>query len=120
MRNNQTTTFTTRRGNSANSSAGWTRNHNTVRHNQNGIGKISYAAIVGVLVLIVGLIYVMTGTSGTSLDYQNYEVENQIAELEAKKEDLVVAQARLTSAATANSSEVAMNMEDATAAGYAN
>lgn len=118
MRNNQT--FTTRRGTSATEmSATWTRNRNTVRHTQKGLGKISYTLIVGMLSLIVGLIYVAQGTKGTSYDYQISEVEGQIAELEAKKEDLAVEQARLTSIATANASEVAVNMEDATAAGYA-
>ena len=117
---NTNQTFTTRRGNYASSSASWTRNRNTVRHAQKGLGKVSYALIVGMLTLIVGLIYVGQGTKGTGIDYQISEVEGQITELEAKKEDLAVEQARLTSIATASTSEVAVNMEDASASGYAN
>lgn len=113
-------TFTTRRGNAVDTSMNWTRNRNVVRHTQKGVGKVSYAVIVVMLTLIVGLIYVAQGTKGTGLDYQISEVEGEIAELEAKKEDLAVEQARLTSIASASTSEVAVNMEDASASGYAN
>ena len=98
---------------------GWTRNRNVAFNAPKGLGKISYGVVVGMLTLIVGLIYVAQGTRATSYDYQISEVEAQITEMRAKKEDLAVEQARLTSIAKANESEVAVNMERGAAGGYA-
>lgn len=110
-------TYTTRRG--ATVSTNWSRNQNTVRHTPKTLGSISNAVIVGLLVLIVGLIYVAQGTQATNYDYELSQLEDEISELEAKKEDLAVEKARLTSIATAENSTVAANMEDASAGGYA-
>lgn len=115
--NNQT--FTTRRGTTSSiNGASWSRNRNTVAYNQKGLGKMSYGLIVGMLTLIVGLIYVAQGAKATSYDYQISEVEDEIAEMEARKEDLAVEQARLTSIAKANESEVAVNMQEVATSGY--
>lgn len=100
-------------------STNWSRNQNTVRHTPKTLGSISNAVIVGLLVLIVGLIYVAQGTQATNYDYELSQLEDEISELEAKKEDLAVEKARLTSIATAENSTVAANMEDASAGGYA-
>lgn len=96
------------------------RNQNFVKHETKGLGKISQGVIVGLLVLIVGLIYVSQGTKATNYDYELSAIENQIAELQEKKEDLAVEQARLTSVATTANSEVAVNMAETAPAGYAN
>ena len=114
--NNQT--FVTRRGSSS-TSANWTRNRNTVAYAKNGLGKVSYGVVVGMLTLIVGLIYVAQGTKATSYDYELSEIEGEIAELEARKEDLAVERARLTSIAMSNSNEVASNMQTGQVSGYA-
>jgi cell division protein FtsL len=74
--------------------------------------------IVGMLVLIVGLIYVAQGTQATNYDYELSAVDDEIAELEARKEDLAVEKARLTSIASTENSEVANNMETATNSGF--
>lgn len=110
------TNFVTRRGAPVNS---WSRNRNTVRHTPKSLGSISGAMIVGVLVLIVGLIYVAQGTKATNYDYELSAIEDEISELEAKKEDLAVEKARLTSIAASQDSTVAANMDDANVAGYA-
>jgi len=75
--------------------------------------------IVGILVLIVGLIYVAQGTQATNYDYELSAIEDEIAELEAKKEDLAVEKARLTSIAASEESTVAAGMADASVSGYA-
>ena len=62
--------------------------------------------IVGMLVLIVGLIYVAQGTQATNYDYELSQLEDEISELEAKKEDLAVEKARLTSVAASENSTV--------------
>ena len=99
--------------------AGWSRNRNTVRHTTKSLGSVSYAMIVGMLVLIVGLIYVAQGAKATNYDYELSAIETEIAELTAKKEDLAVEKARLTSVAAAGSSQVAVAMDNAAASGYA-
>ncbi|MBR3257185.1 hypothetical protein IKG02_02775 [Candidatus Saccharibacteria bacterium] len=101
------------------SSSAWVRNRNTVRYTPKSLGSVSQTVILGVLVLVVGLIYVTQGTKATGFDYELSKVESEIAELEAKKEDLAVERARLTSIASNNQSTVAANMEVAEVSGYA-
>ncbi|MBQ3261416.1 hypothetical protein IJH29_02035 [Candidatus Saccharibacteria bacterium] len=101
------------------SNSTWVRNRNIVRHTPKSLGSVSQSVILGVLVLVVGLIYVTQGTKATSYDYELSKVESEIQELTAKKEDLVAERARLTSIATASTNEVAAAMETATVSGYA-
>lgn len=111
-------TFTTRRGNTTTFAYG--RNQNTVRHTVKGLGKISQGVIVGMMVLGLGMIYVMQGTQATNYDYALSEIETEIAELQSEKEDLAVEQARLTSIAAAENSQVATTMPAGQAGGYVN
>ncbi len=97
----------------------WGRNHNIVRHNTRVIGTTSFSIITGLLVLIVGLIYVSQGTKATGYDYELSAVESKISDLEAQKEDLAVERARLTSIAASEKSKVAMSMEEGRATGRA-
>lgn len=108
-------TFTTRR---ADVSFTYGRNQNIVRHQVKGLGTISQGVIVGLLVLIVGLIYVAQGTEATSYDYRLSEINEEIAALEDEKEDLALEKARLTSLASVENNEVAANMQDGAVSGY--
>lgn len=108
-------TYTTRRG----ASNSFARNHNTIRHTKKSLGSISQIVVIGMLTLVFGLIYVAEGTKATSFDYKISDVESEITEMTAKKEDLAVEKARLNSVATAKNSTVATAMEDATVTGYA-
>ena len=101
------------------SSSNWVRNRNTVRHTPKTLGSVSQGVILGVLVLVVGLIYVTQGTKATSYDYELSKVENEIAELKAKKDDLAIERAKLTSIGANSESTVAANMEVAQVSGYA-
>ena len=112
-------TYTSRRNAYSDASSNWVRNRNTVRHTQKTLGPLMQSVILGALVLIVGLIYVAQGTQATNYDYELSSIEGEIAEMQARKEDLAVEKARLTSIATSSTSEVAMAMVNATAAGYA-
>jgi hypothetical protein len=71
------------------------------------------------LTLVFGLIYVAEGTKITGYDYEISEVESEISEMTAKRDDLAVEKARLNSVATAKNSTVAAAMENATVTGYA-
>lgn len=95
------------------------RNRNTVRHAKRSLGSISQIVIVSMLTLVFGLIYVAEGTKATSFDYELSSVESEITEMNAKKDDLAVEKARLTSVASARNSAVATTMQDATVTGYA-
>ncbi len=97
----------------------WSRNRNTVRHTGKTLGSMSLFSIFGLLILIVGLIYVTQGTRATAYDYELSKIETEIDELQAQKDDLAIEKARLTSIASAESSTVAAAMEDANVGGYA-
>ena len=95
------------------------RNHNTIRHAKKSVGPLSHIITILLIVLGFALIYVVADTRHTSFDYEISNVETEITTMEAKKEDLAVEKARLSSIATAKSSTVAANMEDASVSGYA-
>lgn len=107
-------TYVTRRS----SSISFTRGRNTVRHTRKGLGSISQIIIVSLITLVFGLIYVAEGTKATSFDYEISAVESEITEMTARRDDLTVEKARLTSLAAAKNSVVAAAMEDATVTGY--
>ena len=113
MTNNQTS-YISRRGGSSN----FVRNRNTVRHTRKSLGSISQVVIISMITLIFGLIYVAEGTKATSFDYEISAVESEITEMTARRDDLEVEKARLTSVATAKNSTVAAAMEDAVVTGY--
>ena len=108
-------TYITRREPIGNSFA---RNSNTIRHTKRSLGSISQIAIICMLTLVFGLIYVAEGTRATSYDYEISSVESEINEMTVLKDDLAVEKARLNSVAAARNSTVATTMEDATVTGY--
>ena len=102
------------------SSSTWVRNRNIVRYTPTKtLGSVSQSVILGILVLVIGLIYVTQGTKATSYDYELNKIEEDIAELSARQEDLNVERARLKSIASEQSNTVAATMVDATVSGYA-
>ena len=97
----------------------FTRGHKTVRVARRSLGSISQIVIVSLLTLVFGLIYVAEGTKATSFDYEISAVESEITEMTARRDDLAVEKARLTSVAAAKNSTVAAVMEDSIVTGYA-
>lgn len=95
------------------------RGRNTVRLQKKNLGSISQIVIVSMITLIFGLIYAAEGTRATSFDYEISAVESEISDLNARRDDLAVEKARLTSVASAKNSTVAAAMPDATITGYA-
>ena len=111
-----TQTFASRRETTVISFA---RGRNTVRVQKRSLGSISQIVIVSILTLICGLICAAEGTKATSFDYEISAVESEISDLNARRDDLAVEKARLTSVAAAKSSTVAASMPDAAVTGYA-
>ena len=97
----------------------FSRGRNTVRYTKRSLGSISQIVIISLITLVFGLIYVAEGTKATGFDYEISAVENEISEMTARRDDLAVEKARLTSVAAAKNSTVAANMESATVSGYA-
>lgn len=95
------------------------RGRNTVRVEKRSLGSISQVMIIILLTLIFGLIYAAEGTKSTSFDYKVSAVESEISDLNARRDDLAVEKARLTSVATAKTSTVAAAMPEANVTGYA-
>ena len=110
--------YTSRRGTNNYISSSWTRNHNTIRHERKGLGPVSLIGVFLMLITVMGMIYLTQGTKATSYDYTLNELDSEIAELTAEKEDLAVEKARLTSIASANDSQVAAAMPTASPSGY--
>jgi hypothetical protein len=112
------------RGNSAANSfgsfGGFSRNRNTVRFSGSGkLGRFTLFGIFALLLVELGFVYVDQSSKTTKFDYQLSDLSSQIDDLEARKEDLAVERARLTSIANSNNSKVAAAMENASDAEYA-
>jgi|TARA_B100001245_G_scaffold166019_1_gene125480 hypothetical protein len=59
------------------------------------------------MVTILGLVYLTQATKATAYDYEAQKIDSQIAELETKKTDLEIENARLTALETVRNSDVA-------------
>lgn len=114
--------YTTRRGamntTTFASTSTYARNSNTVRLTKKKLGPITQGILIFLLMLGFGLIYVIQSTKASAYDYAISDIETQIDDMTAKKDDLAVEKARLNSIATAKNSTVAASMEDATVTGY--
>lgn len=108
-------TYVTRRT----AGAGFARGRNTIRYTKRSLGSISQIVIISLITLVFGLIYVAEGTKATSFDYEISAVESEISEMTARRDDLAVEKARLTSIASTKNSTVAASMESGTVTGYA-
>ena len=94
------------------------RNRNMVVRERAKLGPVSFSVVVGLLVLIVGLIYVNAGVRATSYDYELDKLNSEIATMQAEKESLAVENTRLAAAAAdTDRNEVASSMVDVRASG---
>lgn len=98
----QTAQFQSRR------SSNWNRNQNTVAFTSAvKLGPIAHTVLIALMITVLGLIYLTQATKATSYDYQAQEIDSQIAELQTKKGDLEVENARLTALENVKNSNVA-------------
>ena len=113
-----TASYAMRREGLGGSTQGFVRNRNMVRRERAKLGPVSFSVVVGILVLIVGLIYVNAGVRATSYDYELDRLSGEIAEMTAEKDSLAVENTRLQAeAADADRNDVAVNMVDAKVSG---
>ncbi len=97
----------------------WNRNQNTVAFTSAiKLGPIAHTVLIALMITVLGLIYLTQATRATSYDYQAQEIDSQIAELNTKKSDLEVENARLTALETVKNSNVAKSMSSAETTDY--
>ena len=100
-----TTQFSSRR------QQNWSRNQNTVAFISSvKLGPVAHTVLVALMITVLGLIYPTQATKATSYDYQSQKIDSQIADLNTKKSDLEVENARLTALESVKSSSVASTM----------
>src|SRR5690606_3582068 len=103
------------------SSGGWGRNQNTVVWVPSvKLGPVAHTVLIGLMITVLGLIYLTQATQATSYDYRAQEIDSQIAELSLEKTDLEVENARLTALEAISSSNVAREMTAPEAIDYVN
>ncbi len=101
-------------------SSTFSRNRNTIKFSGSGkLGRFTLFGVFALLLFNLGFFYVDQSSKATSYDYQLSNLSSQIDDLEARKEDLAVERARLTSIANSNNSKVAAAMENAGSGEYA-
>ena len=70
------------------------------------------------MITVLGLIYLTQATKATSYDYQSQKIDSQIADLNTKKSDLEVENARLTALESVKNSSVASTMTTPASTNY--
>lgn len=110
----RTLQFQNRRSNS------WNRNQNTVAFTSAiKLGPIAHTVLIALMITVLGLIYLTQATRATGYDYQAQKIDSEIADLQTKKGDLEVENARLTALETVKNSNVAKAMTAPAETGYA-
>ena len=82
------------------------------------LGPITNTIMIGLMITVLGLIYLTQAVRITTYDYESNQVDSLIAGLVAKKTDLEVEKARLTSLETLENSTVAQNMTPVSETNY--
>ncbi len=109
----RTQTFSSRR------KQNWSRNQNTVAYvSAIKLGPVTHTVLIAMMITILGLIYLTQATRVTSYDYATQKIDSQISELNAKKSDLEVDNARLTALESVKKSSVASTMTTPVSTNY--
>ena len=105
--------YASRRMTSSNSAV-WTRNHNAVRHNASiQVGSLMHVFILFLIAVVIGLFALTQGTKVAQYDADIASVNSEISELEARRDALAVENAKITAAASDESTNtVAAAMTD--------
>lgn len=97
------------------------RNQNTTRYSSiaKGLGPISHALFVALMIVILGLMYLTQITKTTAYGYQVDELKNQRSALIESNEQLEVESARLQALERIRTSDVAKALSDVGSVDYA-
>ena len=117
MTQHRTTTFTPRRA----TVQTMRRNQNATRYrSETKLGPVAHTVLVALMITLLGLIYLTQATKTTAYSYEAQGLDAQINELTARKSELEVQNARLTSLEKIKSSSVASAMTEPKSVDYAN
>ena len=95
------------------------RNQNIMAYQSNiKLGPVAHTVLIGLMITVLGLIYLTQATKTTGYDYEINKVDTRIADLTSKKTDLEIEKARLTALASIERSAVAKNMVQPQATTY--
>lgn len=112
-----TTQFTSRRTHAP----AMRRNQNAVRYkSETKLGPVAHTILVALMIAVLGLIYLTQATKTTAYSYEAQTLDTKLNELSAKKSELEVQNARLTSLEKVKGSAVASAMTTPEATNYAN
>ena len=113
--NNTTQFYSSRRR----PSSAWNRNQNTVAFVSSvKLGPVAHTVLVALMITVLGLVYLTQATRATSYDYEAQRIDSQIADLETRKGDLEVENARLTALENIQNANVAKAMSPPAATDY--
>lgn len=111
----RSTTFTPRRQQQMR------RNHNATRFQSNiKLGPVAHTVLVALMIAVLGLIYLTQATKTSAYSREAQGLDQQISELNAKKSELEVQNARLTALDKVKNSNVAAAMDKSVQTDYAN
>ena len=91
----------------------WNRNQNTVKYKfENKFGPVTHTVFIALVITVLGLIYLTQAARITNYDYAAQRIDQEIAELTNRKQDLEIENARLTSLSVIAESAVAQGMTE--------
>lgn len=98
----------------------WSRNQNTARFVSSvKLGPVAHTVLIALMITVLGLIYLTQATKATGYDHQAHQIDEKIAELETRKSDLEVENARLMALENVRTSNVAQAMATPESTEYA-
>ena len=105
---------------SARTARAWSRNQNNTRFMSSvALGPVAHTILVALMVVVIGLIYLGHATQVTNYDHQANRQEQKLAELDARRSELEVQNARQTALKKVKSSNVAKAMTSPSEVSYA-
>lgn len=97
------------------------RNQNATRFTSNvKLGPVAHTVLVALMITVLGLIYLTQATKTSAYSREAQGLDSQITELAAKKAELEVQNARLTSLEEVKNSSVAAAMSKPAQTDYVN
>lgn len=112
--------YVSRRRQNLSPSRSFNRNNNIASFQSSvKLGAVSHTILVSFLVLVLGLIYLTQATQPSIHGYEVQKIDNEISELQIRKNDLEVENARLTAISTIEKTEIAKNLKPPVAINYA-
>lgn len=114
------TNYVSRRRQTQVSSRSYGRNNNIAIFQPTAkLGAVTQFLMLGVLIAVLGIIFLMNSSKPALYGNEIQQIDSKISDLETKKDDLEVENARLTALSNIENSEVAKKMTTPASVSYA-